>query len=161
MSKSVEPSRFNSHIARMSREFDSRKQRPRMLVKLGFRKLCDSNLFGLYPLDNMAISLIQERSKSESPTVRHQSWKSFCDPHWELICHNKSLPGTSEIAVGTHYHAWYGHGPYIFARSLLVATSKFSLRTTRQHSATRKHLLLYLQGDRSSLKKPKKGKHEY
>ena len=37
-------------------------------------------------------------------------WCNFCDPHWELICHNKWHPGTSKIstppkiAVGTHFH---------------------------------------------------------
>ena len=40
----------------------------------------------------------------------------------------------------------------------MVATSKFGLLTTRRHSATRKHLFLYPQGDRSGLKKSKKGK---
>ena len=38
----------------------------------------------------------------------------------------------------------------------MVATSKFGLLTIRQHSATRKHLFLYPQGDRSGLRKPKK-----
>ena len=50
----------------MSGDFDSRKNsnstkfehRPRILVKLTFRELCDSNLFGLRPFDNMTISLI-------------------------------------------------------------------------------------------------------
>ena len=36
------------------------------------------------------------------------------------------------------------------------ALSKISLFTIRSHSATRKHLFLYLQGDRLGLKKPKK-----
>ena len=37
---------------------------------------------------------------------------NFCDPHWELICHNKWHPRTLdistplEIAVGTHFRAW-------------------------------------------------------
>ena len=44
-------------------------------------------------------------------------------------------------------------------RSLLVATSKFGLLTIRWHSAARKHLFLYPQGDRSGLGKPKKDKH--
>ena len=41
-------------------------------------------------------------------------WINFCDPHWELICHNKWHLRTSgistpwEIAVGRHFHAWYG-----------------------------------------------------
>ena len=46
-------------------------------------------------------------------------------------------------------------------RSLLVATSKFSLLTIRWHSATRKHLFLYPQGDRSGLRKPKKNNRSY
>ena len=46
-------------------------------------------------------------------------------------------------------------------RSLLVATSKFSLLTIIWHSATRKHLFLYPQGDRSSLKKPKTDMHQH
>ena len=33
----------------------------------------------------------------------------------------------------------------------------WSLPTTKLHSATRKHLFLYAQGDRSGLRKPKKG----
>ena len=45
--------------------------------------------------------------------MRHPSL-NFCDPYWELICHNKSHPGTSEIstpleiAIGTHFHARHG-----------------------------------------------------
>ena len=49
----------------MSGEFDSRKdaypttleRKPRILVKLSFRYLCDSKLSGLHPFDNMATSL--------------------------------------------------------------------------------------------------------
>ena len=39
---------------------------------------------------------------------------NFCDPHWELICHNKWHSGTSEIftlleiAVGSLFHVWHG-----------------------------------------------------
>ena len=40
-------------------------------------------------------------------------------------------------------------------KSLLVAISKFSLLTIWRQSATRKHLLMYPQGDRSGLSKPK------
>ena len=48
----------------MSGEFDSRKdphstkieRRPPILVKLGVRDLCDSNLSGLRPFVNMAVS---------------------------------------------------------------------------------------------------------
>ena len=38
--------------------------------------------------------------------------------------------------------------------------SKFSFVSIRQHIATRKHLFLYPQGDRSGLRKPKKVKHQ-
>ena len=56
----------------MSGDFDSRKNsnstkfehRPRILVKLTFRELCDSNLFGLRPFDNMTISLIYKRGQA-------------------------------------------------------------------------------------------------
>ena len=82
-------------------------------------------------------------------------WSNFCDPHWELICHNKWHPGTSEIstkpeiAVGMHFHVqtWHENYPSIFTcwwRNLLVATSKFGLLTIRQPSApenTYSHIL--------------------
>ena len=48
----------------MSGDFDSRKDshfrklegRPRIFVKLSFRELCGSELSGLHPFDNMAIT---------------------------------------------------------------------------------------------------------
>ena len=54
---------FVSHRARMSGEFDSRKdlqstkfeRRSQIFVKLSFRELCDSKLSGLHTFDNMAI----------------------------------------------------------------------------------------------------------
>ena len=63
---------------------------------------------------------------------------NFCDPHWELICHHKWHPWTSEIftalgiAVGTHSHTLHDTKttPAFFKDwrwNLLVATSKFSL----------------------------------
>ena len=63
MPESIESSRFDSHRARMSREFDSRKdsestkfeQRPQIFVKLSFTELCDSKLSGLHAFDNMVI----------------------------------------------------------------------------------------------------------
>ena len=62
MPESVESSRFVSHTARMPVEFDSRKdsqstkfkRQPQIFVKLSFRELCDSKLFGLHGFDNMA-----------------------------------------------------------------------------------------------------------
>ena len=52
-----------SHIARMSGEFESRKDSQsrkfernlRIFVKLSLRELCDSKLSGLLTFDNMAI----------------------------------------------------------------------------------------------------------
>ena len=41
-------------------------------------------------------------------------WGNFCDPYWELICHYKWQPGTSEIftppeiVVGIHFHEQHG-----------------------------------------------------
>ena len=63
MPESIESSRFVSHRARMSGEFDSRKdsqstkfeRRPRIFVKLSFRELRDSKLSGLHAFENMAI----------------------------------------------------------------------------------------------------------
>ena len=60
--ESVESSRFVSHRARMSGEFDSRKdsqptkfeQRPQIFIKLSFRELWDLKLSGLHAFDNMA-----------------------------------------------------------------------------------------------------------
>ena len=65
MSESIESFKFVLHRARMSGDFDSRKdshltefkQKPSILVKLSFRELCDSKVSGLCPFDNMAISL--------------------------------------------------------------------------------------------------------
>ena len=61
--ESIEPSKFVSHSARMSREFDSRKDphsakfklRPQIFVKLSFRELCGPKLACLHTFDNMAI----------------------------------------------------------------------------------------------------------
>ena len=52
-----------SHRARLSGEFDSRKElhstklerRPQIFVKLSFGEFCGSKLSGLHPFDNMAI----------------------------------------------------------------------------------------------------------
>ena len=63
MPESIEPSKCVSHRARMSGEFDSRKDshsttfewRPQILVKLSFRELRGSALSGLHAFDKMAI----------------------------------------------------------------------------------------------------------
>ena len=59
--ESIELSRFASHRARMSRDFDTRKdlqsskfeQRSIIFVWLSFRQLCDSELSGMHAFDNM------------------------------------------------------------------------------------------------------------
>ena len=59
----MESSRLVSHRARMSGEFDSRKdsqltkfeQRSQIFAKIRFRELCNSKLSGLHAFDNMAI----------------------------------------------------------------------------------------------------------
>ena len=61
--QSIESSKFVSHRARISGQFDSRKdshstkfeKRPQVFVKLSFRGLCDSKFSGLHPFDKMAI----------------------------------------------------------------------------------------------------------
>ena len=63
---------------------------------------------------------------------------NFCDCQCEFV---KLHPGTSEIST---------------VAAIAVGTFKLGIRNTMWHSATRKHLILYPQGDRSGLKKPKK-----
>ena len=61
MPESIEPPRFVSHKARMSGEFDSRKdpqsptfkRSPQIFIKQSFGELCDSKLSGLHPFNNM------------------------------------------------------------------------------------------------------------
>ena len=115
-------SRFVSHRASTSGQFDSGKdshsakfkRRPQILVKLSFRELFDSKLSGWHPFDNMIISLVKNRSKSERYILSSwdtNPWSFFCYTHWELTYLNKWHSGTSEIltppkiAVGTHFHA--------------------------------------------------------
>ena len=50
---------------------------------------------------------------------------------------------------------------YLLMEKALVHYFKFGLLTIRWHSAIRKHLFLYPQGDRSGLRKPKKDKHQH
>ena len=70
----------------MSGEFDSRrdlqsanfKRRPQMLVKLSFRELCDSKLFGLHSFDTKAISLSLKKVKTtkvDCEFMRNQSFE--------------------------------------------------------------------------------------
>ena len=149
----MESPKFVSHRERMSGEFALLKDshpskfewRAQILIKLGFRELCDSEWSGLCTFDNIAISY----SSDTDP------WINFCDPHWELICCNKWHPRTSEIsipleiAVETHFHG--RHGTKTISVLLpanrktswfWTSTSKFGLLNIRLYSATRKHLFL-------------------
>ena len=65
-----------------------------------------------------------------------------------------------KLAVGTHFHARHGTKTTLVfvtadAKKLLVAFSQICLFKISQSSATRKHLFLYPQRDRSGLRKPK------
>ena len=39
-------------------------------------------------------------------------WSNFCDPHWELICHNKWHLRTSEILIGS----WTSDKPFAVSK---------------------------------------------
>ena len=91
--------------------------------------------------------------------------RNFCDPLWELIFGNKWHLGTSEIstpleiAAGSHFHAWHDSKPtstfYLLMEKPLDCCFQVCLLIIRCHSAPRKHVFLYPQGDRSSLRKSK------
>ena len=135
--------------------------------------MCDSELSGLHPFDNMAkIHQIKNRSKQKGRLWAHET--PFFEVIFVTLTENSSfvtndtqephISTPTKVAVGTHFHVRHGTKttPVFFTcwwRSLLVTTSKFSLLTIRWHSATRDHLLLYPQGDRSGLRKPKKIKN--
>ena len=54
---------FNSMKNSQSTKFE---QRPQIFVKVNFRELGNSKLFGLHPFDDMAIiHLVKNRSKTE------------------------------------------------------------------------------------------------
>ena len=80
MPKSIESSNFASYRARISGEFDSRKdlhlvkfeQRPGIFVKLCFRGFSDSKLSGLHPFDNTAV-IHQVRNRSKSRLEFHKA----------------------------------------------------------------------------------------
>ena len=94
----------------MSGEFDSRKdlhstkfeRRHQIFTKLSFRELCDSKLSGLHPFDDMAINHWiknwSKKGREAYETLIHME-NNFCDPHWELICHNKQHPKTLKIST--------------------------------------------------------------
>ena len=85
--------------------------------------------------------------------------KSWEPSFWEVMDSFVLLAYASLAASRTHFYVQRGTEALgIFMcwwRSGLVVTSKFSLLTIRWHSATRKHLFLYPQNDRSGVRKPK------
>ena len=85
--------------------------------------------------------------------------------NWEFICRNKwhlrasEISTPLEIAVETHFHvcnATKTTPVFLPVNGEASWSLPTSLLTIRWHSATRKRLLLYPQGDRSGLKKPEK-----
>ena len=65
------------------------------------------------------------------------------------------------MAVGMYFHVRQGAKTTPVFYLLLDDTSKFGLFTIRWHSATRKQLFLYPQGDRSFWQIQKKDKHQH
>ena len=97
---------------------------------------------------------------------------NFCEPHWQLICHNKWCPGISEIfkpldiVAGMHFHVQPGtKSCYLYLLMEKPLGHYFQIWSLKyqaaQHRATKKHLFLYPQGDGSGLRKPKKDKHQH
>ena len=69
-----------------------------------------------------------------------------------------------KTAVGAHCHEQHGTKtiPAFSPTDGEVSRSLLSrLLTFRRHSATRKHLFLFPQGDRSGQRKPKNNKHQH
>ena len=134
----------------MWRESDSTKfeRRPSVLLNQSFRKLCDSKLSDSCAFDNITISLNQKRCKN---------WKCRLWAHYGLICHNKWCLGTTGISTLPAHGSWYS----CWWNSVLVTTSNFGLLTLRWHSATKKQLFLYPQGDKSALRKPEEDKYNH
>ena len=106
--ESTESPKFVSHKAKMSCEFDSRKDshstkfewRPEILVKLSFRELSNSSLSDLSPFHNMAILLSQKDVKIRKVGCKfmgHHSLK-FCVPQCELICCKNDVQGSQKYA---------------------------------------------------------------
>ena len=86
--------------------------------------------------------------------MRHRILGNFYDTHWD----------TENLSVVRNWHP--GNlgisAPVETAvEMLLVATSKFAFLTVRWHRATRKHLFLFSQCNRSGPRKPKKYKCQY
>ena len=103
--------RFVSHIVKISREFDSRKdshstklkQRPQIFRKLSFIELYDSKLSSLNPFDNMVINRwVKIGRKQKGRMLVLETPSNFCDAHWELRDLRNLTP--PEIAVETHFH---------------------------------------------------------
>ena len=137
--------------------------------------MCGSELSGLDPFDNMVIiHWLKNRLKTERQAA--SSWDTnpcsdFCDPHWELICHNNWHPGTSEIstppeiALGILFHVQRRTKvmpvflPADEETSWWLLPSWVSLLWggTVQPENT----YTVIQGDRSGLRKPKKDKHQH
>ena len=72
-------------------------------------------------------------------------------PHTGNSCSMDALPcATMTLKLPQYFYL-------LMEKPLGCYFQVWSLPTTKLHSATRKHLFLYAQGDRSGLRKPKKG----
>ena len=91
-------------------------------------------------------------------------WGNICDPYWELICHNKWQPRTSEISkpteitVVTHFHVQQGTKTSLVFLPADGETSWTLLPGLVWHSATRKQLLKVTG---QVWKSQKKDKHQH
>ena len=120
MPESIETSKFVSHRARMSADFDLSKDshstklewRPLIFVKLSFRELCGSKLSHLSPFNIMAIiQWVKICQKQESRMWVNET--PIIVAIFVTLNENSSVkwhPGTSkiskptEIGVVTHFH---------------------------------------------------------
>ena len=124
-----------------------------------FKKFLENN-FAVSDAENNTSRLLNRGGIADLTLLRtllavcQKSWEpSF----WEVMDSFVLLAYASLAASRTHFYVQCGTetlGIFICWWSLVV-TSKFSLLTIRWYSATRKHLFLCPQNDRSGLRKPK------
>ena len=136
--------KFVSHRARISGKFHSRKYshskkfqwRPQIFRKLSFKELCDSNLLGVYPFVNMAIFTELKIGQKQKGRL----WvyeKPILELIFLTITENSSVITNDIRDLRSIYNARNS------CRDSYLATAvQFYLLTIRQHSATKKHLLL-------------------
>ena len=116
--ESTESSKFVSHWARISSEFDSRKdshsikyeKRPQIFVKLKFRKLCDSKWSGLHPFGKMVIiHWIKNRLRVHETPILEVIFVSLTE-NSSIMTNYTQGPWKypPKITVGTQFHVQHG-----------------------------------------------------